>query len=99
MKTIDRYVIREILPPMLLAVVAGAAHLWVMLAAIPDANQAYRQITYDVVSQLVENDVRPQVFFTNFPNLVLYTRDVPPGGGGWKDVLVADTSKADTTDL
>ena len=66
-----------------------------MLSAIPDANQTFRQITYDVVSQQVENDVRPQVFFTNFPNLVLYTRDVVPGGGGWKDVLVADTRKPD----
>ena len=69
-----------------------------MLSAIPDANQTFRQITYDVISQQVENDVRPQVFYTNFPNLVLYTRDVVPGGGGWKDVLVADTRKP-TTDL
>jgi lipopolysaccharide export system permease protein len=84
---------RLLRPVMVLAGVAGAVHLWVMLSAIPDANQTFRQITYDVVSQQVENDVRPQVFFTNFPNWVLYTRDVPPGGGGWKDVLVADTSK------
>ena len=69
-----------------------------MLSAIPDANQTFRQITYDVVSQQVENDVRPQVFYTNFPNLILYTRDVVPGGGGWKDVLLADTRKP-TTDL
>jgi len=62
------------------------------------AHQTFRQITYDVISQQVENDVRPQVFYTNFPNLVLYTRDVVPGGGGWKDVLVADTRKP-TTDL
>ena len=50
-----------------------------------------------MVSQQVENDVRPQVFFTNFPNWVLYTRDIPQAGGGWKDVLVADTAQADDT--
>jgi LPS export ABC transporter permease LptG/LPS export ABC transporter permease LptF len=89
---------RLLRPILLLATVAGAVHLWVMLSAIPDANQTFRQITYDVVSQQVETDVRPQVFYTNFPNLILYTRDVVPGGGGWKDVLLADTRKP-TTDL
>jgi LPS export ABC transporter permease LptG/LPS export ABC transporter permease LptF len=90
---------RLLRPVLLLATVAGAAHLWVMLWAIPDANQTFRQLSYDVVSQAVENDVRPQVFFTNFPNLVLYARDVSPGGGGWKDVLVADTTKPEETKL
>src|ERR1700730_8281656 len=56
---------RLLRPVLLPATVAGAAHLWVMLSAIPDANQTYRQIVYDLVSQQVENDVRPQVFFTN----------------------------------
>ncbi len=86
---------RLLRPVLLLATAAGGVHLWVMLWAIPDANQSFRQITYDVVSQQMENDVRPQIFYTNFPTWILYARDVPPGGG-WKDVLVADTSKPET---
>src|SRR6266849_6399313 len=89
---------RLLRPVLLLTAVAGGAHLWIMLWAIPDANQTFRQISYEVISQQVENDVRPQVFFTNFPNWVLYARDVPPGGG-WKDVLVADTTKPEATVL
>jgi LPS export ABC transporter permease LptG/LPS export ABC transporter permease LptF len=80
-------------PVLIVALLAGAAHLYVMIWAIPDANQTFRQLSYDVISKKVENDVRPQVFFDDFPNLVLYARDIPQGGGGWKDVLVADTSK------
>jgi LPS export ABC transporter permease LptG/LPS export ABC transporter permease LptF len=90
---------RLLRPVLFLAAVAGSAHLYVMIQAIPNANQAYRQLVYDVVSQQVENDVRPQVFFENFPNWVLYARDVPPAGGGWKDVLVADTSQRDAPKL
>ncbi len=86
-------------PVLLLATVAGLAHVYVMIWAIPDANQTFRQLSYDVISKKVENDVRPQVFFQDFPNLVLYTRDIPAQGGGWKDVLVADTRKADALDL
>src|SRR3954469_7763936 len=84
---------RLLRPVLMLALAAGLIHLYVMIWAIPDANQTFREITYDVVSQQVENDVKPQVFFENFPNLVLYTRDVAPNGGGWRDVLVADTRR------
>ncbi len=77
-----------------LAGLAGAAHLWVMLDAIPDANQKFRELTYSVVSQQMENDVRPQLFFTNFPGWVIYVRDLPKSGG-WRDVLIADTSQPD----
>jgi LPS export ABC transporter permease LptG/LPS export ABC transporter permease LptF len=86
---------RLLRPLLILSGVAALAHLYVMIQAIPDANQTFRQLTYDVVSQQVENDVRPQVFFTNFPGWVIYVRDLPKTGGGWKDVLIADTSKAD----
>jgi lipopolysaccharide export system permease protein len=82
---------RLLRPVLAIATTAALVHLYVMVWAIPDANQTYRQITYDVVSKRVENDVRPRVFFEDFPGWVLYANDVPQHGGGWKDVLVADT--------
>jgi lipopolysaccharide export system permease protein len=89
---------RLLRPVLLLSGLAAAAHLYVMIWAIPDANQTFRQLSYDVISKKVETDVRPQVFFEDFPNLVLYARDIPPGGG-WHDVLVADTRKPDALQL
>jgi LPS export ABC transporter permease LptG/LPS export ABC transporter permease LptF len=86
---------RLLRPVLLLALVAGAATLYVMLKAIPDANQTFRQLSYDVISKKVENDVHPQVFFDDFPGWVLFTRDIETHGGGWKDVLVADTRTPD----
>lgn len=83
---------RLLRPVLLLSLFAAAIQLYVMVYAIPDANQSFRQLTYDVVSQQVENDVRPQVFFQNFPNRILYVRDIPKTGGGWKDVMVAETN-------
>ena len=85
---------RLLRPALLVATVGGFATLYVMIQAIPDANQTFRQISYDVISKRVENDVQPQVFFEDFPGWVLYTRDVPQAGG-WNDVLVADTHKPD----
>jgi LPS export ABC transporter permease LptG/LPS export ABC transporter permease LptF len=85
---------RLLRPVMIIAGVAGLATLWVMIRAIPDANQAFREITFEVISKQVESDIQPRVFYTYFPGWVLYPRDVPTGGGGWKDVLVADTRDA-----
>jgi LPS export ABC transporter permease LptG/LPS export ABC transporter permease LptF len=80
------------------ALVMTAATAYVMFQAIPDANQAFRNITWSIISQKVENDIRPRVFFEDFPGYVLYVRDSVPGEG-WKNVLVADTTSPERTAL
>jgi LPS export ABC transporter permease LptG/LPS export ABC transporter permease LptF len=91
---------RLLRPVMLMASVATAATLWVMIVAIPDANQRFRVITWDIITKKVETDIKPRVFFEDFPNWVLYPRDdADPGQPGWKDVMVADTSRPAMTDL
>ena len=90
---------RLLRPVLLMAVAAGAVTMYVMIKAIPDANQTFRQITFEVIAKRVENDIRPRVFFEDFPGWVLYARDEPPEGGGWKDILVANTSNEGATEL
>jgi LPS export ABC transporter permease LptG len=92
---------RLLRPVLLMAACAAAVTMYVMIKAIPDANQTFREITFEVIAKRVENDIRPRVFFEDFPGWVLYARDEPPEGGGWKDVLVANTSdqKPDATEL
>jgi lipopolysaccharide export system permease protein len=84
---------RLLLPVMVLAGAATAATAYIMIEAIPDANQKYREILFEILTQKVESDVKPRVFYQDFPNWVVYPRDeAPPGQPGWKDVLVANTS-------
>ncbi len=86
-------------PILLMATIASAATMYVMIKAIPDANQTFREITFEVISKKVENDIRPREFFEDFPGWVLYVRDQPEHTRGWRDVLVANTSKPDATEL
>ncbi len=86
-------------PVLLMATVASAATMYVMIKAIPDANQTFREITFEVVTKKVENDIHPREFFEEFPGWVLYVRDQPERQAGWKDVLVANTSRPDATEL
>jgi len=80
---------RMLRPVALLAVVTAAANLWVMIEAIPDANQTHREITLQIVTDRAEGQVRAREFFTDFPDTVLYVHEIPPTGG-WLDVLAAD---------
>jgi LPS export ABC transporter permease LptF/LPS export ABC transporter permease LptG len=84
---------RLLRPVLGLATVAAAATLWVMIEAIPNANQTHREITTRIVADRAEGQVRPRVFFEDFPNTVLYVREVPQTGG-WQDVVAADTRNA-----
>ena len=85
---------RLLRPVLYLSVVMWAATTWVMVKALPDANQRSREIVQDVVMNRAEGEVRPRVFFDDFPNVVLYVRDLAPSGAGWVDVLAADTTNA-----
>lgn len=82
--------LRLLRPAAGLALVAWAATSYVMLWAIPDANQTFREITTRLVADRAEGEVKPRVFFEDFPGFVVYVRDVPPSGG-WTGVLAADT--------
>ena len=84
-------VARLLWPVGIIAVLGWAATSYVMIDALPDANQAFRQITFNVLAQQAEGEVKPRVFFDGFPDLTLYVRDIPPAGG-WNDVFMADNT-------
>ena len=83
-------------PVVLVAGVGCLATAYVVIVALPDANQTFREITFSLLRQQIETKIKPQVFFQDIPNRVIYVRDLPPGGG-WRDVLLADTTRPDHT--
>ena len=86
---------RLLRPVLMLGTAAPLATLYVMLVSIPDANQTFRELTFEVISKRIESDIRPRVFFEDFPGWVLYARDEPdPGTPGWKDLIVTQTDDA-----
>src|SRR5688572_13250089 len=83
---------RLLRPLVLFAVLATAATTYVMIVALPAANQAFREITFRLLMSRGESKIKPRVFYDGFPNLVIYVREVTPGVG-WTDVVVADSSR------
>ena len=73
---------RLLRPVLVLAGLATAATMYVMIEAIPDANQEYREILFATLTKKVESDIKPRVFFQEFPDWVLYPRnEAEPGRG------------------
>ena len=89
-------VFRVFRPIAILALVACAATAYETIVALPDANQTFREITYNIIASGAESDIKPRVFFTNFPNRVLYVRDIQPVIG-WRDVFLADATQPEHT--
>jgi lipopolysaccharide export system permease protein len=86
---------RLLRPLGLFAILAALATGYVMIVAIPDSNQTFRQITFTLISQRVETEIQPRVFYQDFPGWVLYAREAPdPGQPGWKKLLVAHTTQS-----
>ena len=91
---------RLLRPVGLLAAASTLATGYVMIVAIPDANQTFREITFGVISQRVETEIRPRVFYEDFPGWVLYALEEPdPGQPGWKKVMVANTGQSGQTTI
>jgi LPS export ABC transporter permease LptF/LPS export ABC transporter permease LptG len=86
---------RLLRPVALVAAVATAATAHQIIVALPDANQTFREITFNVIANRAESNVKPRVFYSEFPNRTIYARDVIPGG--WRDVFLADTSQPNET--
>lgn len=87
--------LRRLLRPLLLfAVLATAVTTYVMIVALPAANQAFREITFKLLMARGESKIKPRVFYDGFPNLVIYVRETIPGVG-WTNVVVADNSQVE----
>lgn len=83
---------RLLAPVLAVALVCWAATSWVLIRALPDANQSAREIMLRIAADRAEGEVKPRTFFEDFPSTVLYVGDVKRDGSGWVDVLAADTS-------
>jgi LPS export ABC transporter permease LptG/LPS export ABC transporter permease LptF len=87
---------RLLRPVASIAALGVAATFYVMIVALPDANQAFREITFGEVAQRVENQIKPRVLFASFPNHVLYVRELT-ATHELRDVFFADSSKPGVT--
>ena len=82
---------RLLRPLLLLAVLTGALDMYILVQAVPDANQTFNDIAFRTLTEQTAADIKPRVFYDRFPGKVLYIRDILPNGR-WAGVLLADST-------
>lgn len=65
--------------------------LYLMNFVLPDGNKRLQSLRSEVVTSYVQKEVRPRVFFDQYPDVTIYVNDVNPHTGEWKGVFVADS--------
>ena len=82
---------RMLRPIVALGLVATAATAYVLMVALPDGNQRYREIIYERLASRATDDIKPRVFYEGFPGMMLYVWDIDPVTNQWSRVFLADT--------
>lgn len=82
---------RLLRPVLLIGLVAGALDMYVLIWAVPDANQTFNNIAFQTLTEQTAADIKPRVFYDRFPGKVLYIHDIR-SDGRWSGVLVADST-------
>src|SRR5712671_2328023 len=85
-------------PLVVIAILTTAGTAYITIVARPDANQAFREVVFKEVASRVENKIQPRVLFSDFPNRVLYVRDVD-ANHVMHDVFFADTATPGATTI
>jgi LPS export ABC transporter permease LptG len=85
---------RRLLPPILLiGIVLATLNGWLYLMVIPESNRTLREMRVAVFSNAKNiGRIEPGVFYEEFPNLLLYVREVADRGGRWRGVLIFDST-------
>ncbi len=85
--------IYQMLPaPLLFSILCMFLTLWVSLHWLAWGMENFRTTIMDIANTRAKIVVQPGVFNTDFPNLVLFSRQVDPESGGMTQVLVDDRS-------
>jgi LPS export ABC transporter permease LptG/LPS export ABC transporter permease LptF len=88
--------VRILRPILVFGAMVGALAMVTIMWATPASNQAYRRITFRLLTELTSAEIKPRVFFTKFPGKALYIRNISPDGR-WSGIFMADTGDAGHT--
>ncbi len=84
---------RLVLPVVGIGLVLSAVCAVLFMVVIPKANRELRELQTRLFTSAKNiGRIEPQVFYEDFPNLLLYVRQVDPDSGTWLDVLAYDSS-------
>ncbi|MEE4272161.1 MAG: LptF/LptG family permease, partial [Thermoanaerobaculales bacterium] len=84
---------RLLRPVLVMGIFLATLNGWLYLSVIPDANRDLREMRVSLFANAKNiGRIEPGVFYEEFPNLLLYVREVADRGGRWRGVLIFDST-------
>jgi LPS export ABC transporter permease LptG/LPS export ABC transporter permease LptF len=86
---------RIMIPIMSLGVVCWGICAYLMMVSVPWGNYSLSRLMYQILTTNTARDLKPRVFYNQFPNMILYVQDIPSKENTWKGVMIYDESQPD----
>ena len=77
-------------PILLFSLLLTALNTYLMVDTLPKGNSALQQLRIDIITQSVDRQVEPRVFYEEWEGVMLYVFEVRPGESEWQGVFVAE---------
>ena len=77
-------------PILLFSLLLTALNTYLMVDTLPKGNSALQQLRIDIITQSVDRQVEPRVFYEEWEGVMLYVFEVRPGESEWRGVFVAE---------
>jgi lipopolysaccharide export system permease protein len=83
-------------PVMFFALIGWGVASWMSLILAPQAGRTLSHLETRLEASQIPYEIQPRVFIEQFPNLLLYLKDVTGARSRWKGVFIADTTERDS---
>ena len=84
---------RLLRPIVFLGILLTAVNAYMYLRVIPESNRTLREMRVALFAHAKNiGRIEPGVFYEEFPNMLLYVREVADRGSRWRGVMIFDTS-------
>jgi len=84
---------RLLRPILVMGCVLALLNGWMYLMVIPESNRTLREMRVSIFANAKNlGRIEAGVFYEEFPNLLLYVREVADRGGRWRGVMIFDST-------
>jgi lipopolysaccharide export system permease protein len=84
---------RLLRPIVIIGIFLALVNGWMYLMVIPESNRTLREMRVEIFANAKNiGRIEAGVFYEEFPNLLLYVREVADRGGRWRGVMIFDSS-------
>jgi LPS export ABC transporter permease LptG len=84
---------RLLRPVIIIGIFLTLVNGWISLMVIPDSNRSLREMRVEIFANAKNiGRIEAGVFYEEFPNLLLYVREVADRGERWRGVMIFDSS-------